>query len=288
MLAQDPTHGAAGAPRVPATMIVHKVLRACLPLAVLAALALVSTAVGLTRVAPPDSADADSGDGWWPHRQAQAAILFVADPRSDARLLKQSITLLRELGFSVMIINPAARAVAPARALVKVELAWSDLRRRQPGLPLVMAGHGFGATLASVLASELEPASRPQLLWLLAPGRPAPWTLSERSSVPADLLRPEAALARVDALCIGQIQRATRLLLVHGSRDDLVSPLRTKALDDAAPEATVYRVKGAGHHDLLEAAESRSVLKRLLGGWLRAVRAARAGNGRRAAPDAPG
>ena len=88
-------------------------------------------------------------------------------------------------------------------------------------------------------------------------------------------------LARVDALCVGDLERATRVLMVHGGQDLEVPSTLTQAIADAAPDATVLLIKAAGHHDLLEAADSRSVLTRLINGWLaahlRAGRLAKAG-----------
>lgn len=225
-------------------------------------------------VLPPAERDAVAGTAWWPQPRARAALLFVADARGDARLPMQAVELLHELGFSVMLLEGAALDVGPALALGRVGRAWAQLRQRQPGLPLVLAGHGSGATLAIALSDELVAAERPQLLWLLAPGRSGAPAWASRAGLAEGLIRPDVALARVDALCIGQIERATRVLVLHGDHDPQVTPEQTRALVAAAPEATVLRIRAAGRHDLLEGDESRTQVKRLLNGWLNALRRA--------------
>lgn len=198
---------------------------------------------------------------WFAHGRPLAAVMLVADARSDRRLLAEAVALLQGLRFSVLLVDDAG--LPPERAVQALQGAWQVLRRRSAGVPLALAGHGFGATLATVLADGLEADERPQLLWLLAPGRVA----DADAPLTPDLKRPDAALARVDALCVGTRERATQVLLLHGAQDALVPAERTRALADAAPGATLYRVPAAGHHDLLAPTEVRERLGRLLLGW---------------------
>ncbi|MFO1329699.1 MAG: hypothetical protein U1F56_20230 [Rubrivivax sp.] len=227
----------------------------------LAALAL---GLALAAPAPVPSRSAALASAGPAHPRPLAALLLVADARSDPRLLRELQRLLQGLRFDVRVVDVSALAGAPQLALDVLGRAWRGLRAQAPGLPLALAGHGFGATLATVMADGLEVDERPQLLWLLAPGR----EVQVDAATPAlDLQRPEAALARVDALCVGTLQRATQVLLVQGAQDGLVADDRARAIADAAPAATVYRVPAAGHHDLLARTEVREQLARLLMGW---------------------
>lgn len=247
-----------------------------LALVLLLALLLATAGAGPARSTAAPVIDPVSGAAWWPQAKARAAVLFVADPRSGEQLPRQAVSLLRELGFGVMLLDPRAMDLGPARALDRVAQAWSALARHQPGVPRVLAGHGLGATLATLMTDGLDAAQRPQLLWLLAPGRPAPRRWFGGFDAPPDLARPDAALARVDALCIGEIERATRILMVHGGQDREVPSALTQAIANAAPDATVLLIKAAGHDDLLEAADSHRVLTQLLNSWLAAqLRASR-------------
>lgn len=235
---------------------------------VAAGLLVASPGAGVPGIASLPGVDAATGRGWFAHPRPLAALLLVADARSDARLLREAIALLRDAGVSVLLLAGTATAVGDGRAPGRLAEAWADLRRRGAGLPLALAGHGRGAMLATQLADSLEPPQRPQLLWLLAPGVAA----TDGAGPPRAV---DAALARVDGLCNGRVERVTRVWLMHGTAELTSGASRTQALADASPAATLFRVPGAGSDDLLALADTRRQLLRLLSGWIHQVRAAR-------------
>jgi pimeloyl-ACP methyl ester carboxylesterase len=239
-----------------------------------AALALL-LAPRLTPAAPPAQAQ------WWPHARPLAAVLMVADPRAGAAPGQQLRAVLERVGLSLLLVQAPLPGHAPAQALEAVARGWAQLRRHvgTAPLPLALAGHGFGATLAVAMADALHPAQWPQLLWLLAPGRPGPWALTADSGAPEGLLRPDVALARIDAVCNARTGALARVLLVQGERDTVVAPEHGRAMAAAAPGATLYRVRGAGHDDLLAGSEAQARLSRLI---LEGVHAARRAAGRTA------
>lgn len=224
-------------------------------------------------------AAAPTGPQWWPHDRPLAAALMVADPRAGPAPGRQLRALLERVGLSLMLLQAPLPGSAPAEALDAVARAWAQLRRHVGAapLPLVLAGHGFGATLAVALADALHPTQWPQLLWLLAPGRSAPWALTAASGAPEALLRPDVALARIDAVCNARTGALARVLLVQGERDAVVAPAQGRAMAAAAPGATLYRVRGAGHGDLLDGSEAQARLGRLVLEGVHAARRAAAG-----------
>lgn len=242
-----------------------------LPAIALLALALTSPAAG-PALAPAWPA-VDLGDGlrWQPHPRALAAGLFVAGPGTDPRLLREALGSMRDAGMSVFWLDPPLAPDATGDAIARTLRAWAELRRRHPGLPWAMAGHGAGATLAAQAADTVEPSTRPQLLWMMAP------RAGHEATDPAALPRAEAAIARVDALCNGRVDRVTRIVVMQGVDDGQVDAQQARALAVAAPAATLYRVPRAGHHDLLAQPETRMRLQRQLLQWIHQARSARTG-----------
>ena len=122
-----------------------------------------------------------------------------------------------------------------------VRAAWAAVAARYAGAKHVIVGRSLGSALAAGLAAELQP----ELTLLISPYESMSAMAAEHYRwVPQALLRyplrTDEALARV----------RSPVLLVHGERDELISPRHSERLRLVAPHAELVLIRGAGHNDL--------------------------------------
>jgi alpha-beta hydrolase superfamily lysophospholipase len=135
----------------------------------------------------------------------------------------------------------SGRIDSQAQLEADVRAAWASIAPRYAGLRRVVMGRSLGSALAAGLAAEVQP----ELTVLISPYESMAALAAEHYRwVPQALLRyplrTDLALARVKS----------PLLLVHGERDDLISPQHSERLLRLAPHAQRALIAGAGHNDL--------------------------------------
>ena len=122
-----------------------------------------------------------------------------------------------------------------------VRAAWAAIAPRYAGLRRVVAGRSLGSALAAQLAAEIQP----DMTLLISPYESMSALAREHYRwVPPFVLR--YPLSTADALA----RVRTPVLLVHGTRDELIAPAHSERLLKAAPQATHLLIEGAGHNDL--------------------------------------
>jgi pimeloyl-ACP methyl ester carboxylesterase len=124
-----------------------------------------------------------------------------------------------------------------------VRKAWDVVAPLYAGKRFVIYGRSLGTALAARLAAEIQP----DLTILVSPF----WSAADLARihfpwVPAALLRYPLA-TNVDLRAV-----RTPVLLVHGERDSLIPVDSSERLLAVAPNATLVRIRGAGHDDVEE------------------------------------
>ena len=136
-----------------------------------------------------------------------------------------------------------------AQLMTDVRTAWLGIAPRYAGLRRVFFGRSLGTGLAAELAASLSSNHaadlQPDLTVLASPYTSMVALAQEHYPwVPAAVLRyplrTDEALPRVRG----------SVLLLHGERDTLISPLHSQRLLRVAPAARLVIVPGAGHNDL--------------------------------------
>jgi pimeloyl-ACP methyl ester carboxylesterase len=202
---------------------------------------------------------------------AQGAVLFLHGVREDRRTMLGRAELVREGGFSVLLIDLQAHGESAGERITlgvleshdaAAAVAW--LRERHPGETVAAVGFSLGGA-ACLLGDEplavdalvlegvyvdIESAIANRLELRL--GRLGGWLtplltgqIPLRLDVPVSRLRPIDAIASVRA----------PVLVVGGERDERTKPADTRALFAAAPQPKkLWIVPGAGHGDYRVAA----------------------------------
>ncbi len=152
----------------------------------------------------------------------------------------------------------SGRIGSEAQLHADVLAVWQTVAGRYQGKRVVVYGRSLGSALAATLAVQVQP----DLTVLVSPytsmaalaGLHYPWVPQALLRYP---LRTDAAVARL----------RSPLLLVHGSKDTLIPPSHSTALQAlAAPTGQVRRVDidGAGHGDVHDFAAYRELVDRTL------------------------
>lgn len=188
------------------------------------------------------------------------------------------LTFLHTAGFSVLLYDFRAHGWSGgAQATLglteqqdlRAAVGWVQAQSELSSLPLILLGESMGASVSLLVAAE-EPAvcavvadcgfarldgpiqRRLQLLFGEAMGRvlaPPTQAIGERLiGLSAKRIAPEEAIGKI----------APRpILLIHGTRDALVTPDNALRLQAAAGEgATLWMIDGAGHTQCVHTAPS--------------------------------
>jgi hypothetical protein len=122
-----------------------------------------------------------------------------------------------------------------------VDAAWRQIAGRYQGLRKVVYGRSLGTALAARLAARIQP----DLTILVSPY----WSLTELARLHHPLL--PVFLLRYPLMTHQDIARiASRVLLIHGDRDQLIPFDHSVRLQAAAPDAELVRIAGGAHGDL--------------------------------------
>jgi uncharacterized protein len=154
------------------------------------------------------------------------------------------------------------RITSEAQLHADVRAVWAHVAQRYEGLPLVVYGRSLGSALAARLAADLAEAGRPPAATVLvSPFTRAADVLDEAYPwIPAFALRypldTTAALERIPA----------PVLLLHGSRDEVIPVAHSRRLADRHSQARLVVVDGAGHQDIHRHAAYQEAMAQILAG----------------------
>ncbi len=172
------------------------------------------------------------------------------------------LDVFRRANFDVFMIDyrgygkSSGRIESEAQLHADVRAAWDAVAPSYAGRKRVLLGRSLGSGLAATLALQVQP----DLTILVSPYASMRALASEVYPwVPSSLLlryplATDAAVARL----------RTRLLLLHGERDDIIPAHHAQALKQVQPQARLHIVKGAGHNDLQSFDEYIGVLRQAL------------------------
>lgn len=167
----------------------------------------------------------------------------------------------RRAGYDLFMLDyrgygkSSGRIESEAQLRADVRAAWDAVAPRYRGLRRVIYGRSLGTGLAAGLAAEVAP----ELTVLVSPYASMSALMREHFPwVPTGLLRypldTGATVARLGA----------PLLLVHGERDQLISPQHSERLHERQPRARLVRVPGAAHNDLQRFEQYQQALREAL------------------------
>jgi uncharacterized protein len=148
-----------------------------------------------------------------------------------------------------------------AQLRADVRAVWEHVAPRYAGMPVVVYGRSRGSALAAQLAADLAADGRPPAnTVLVSPFTRAADVLDEVYPwIPAFVLRyrldTAAALARLP----------TPVLLVHGTRDEIIPVEHSRRLAGKFPQTRLVIVEGAGHQDIHRNAAYGHAMAQILG-----------------------
>ena len=231
---------------------------------------------------PPDGLGAEAVEvpvpagpplaAWYVPAELGAPGVVLLHGITDSRLrLVGRARVLRDAGYAVLLVDLPGHGESPGR---RVGYGWTErhaaaaavgaLRRLRPHTRVGVVGVSLGGAAAAFAGPALNadavvlemvfPTFRAAvgnrvrrftgpLAPLLTPALVG--QARARIGVPADSLRPVAAVARLGA----------PVFVIGGAEDPFTPPAETRALYDAAPAPKdLWIVEGGGHEDLLEVA----------------------------------
>ena len=205
--------------------------------------------------------------GWYAPGPPGAPTVVMLHGHTDTRRQMTSrAALVLEDGYGVLMVDLPGHGESPAEA---VGFGWTErfaasaavdwVRRQRPRTKVGVLGVSLGAATAALAGPYLEAdalvleaafatfedALRNRARRLFGPmSGPAEYALvgqvQVQLGVPADSVRPVAALARTSA----------PTFVIGGLEDRVTPPAETRALYQAAPEPKeLWLVEGAGHED---------------------------------------
>jgi alpha-beta hydrolase superfamily lysophospholipase len=177
-------------------------------------------------------------------------LLYLHGARWDVRSSASRMRRLHALGFSVLGIDyrgfgrSSPGLPSEDRADEDARAAWRWLAERQPGARRYLFGHSLGSAVAVRLASEAKDAAG-----VIVEG--------SFTSIPDLVATMKWGWLPVGGFITQRFDAASRvgevgapLLVVHGSRDDLIEPALGRALYERAREPKRFLlVEGGTHHD---------------------------------------
>lgn len=196
-----------------------------------------------------DTADGERLHGWFlPDPGARGTVLFLHGNAGNISHRLDSLSLLRDLGVQVLIIDyrgygestgtPGEEGLyADARA------AWAHLTGER-GIPperIVALGRSLGSAVAARLATE-----RPLAGVILEAAFTSVTDLAARQ-YPMFPVRPLLRHRYDTQANLQSVQQP--VLVVHGRDDTIVPPAHGEALFEAAPNAVDYILLDGGHDD---------------------------------------
>lgn len=191
---------------------------------------------------------------WLPQTSTDApVVLYLHGARWNVVSSASRMRRLHDLGFSVLGVDyrgfgkSTDQLPSEATAHEDAQAAWAWLARERPGAPRYLYGHSLGGAIAVHLASELPPSEQAAGVMLEGTFTSVPAVAStfKWGWLPFEALVTQ----RFDAASrIGKLQAP--VLVLHGSRDRLISPELGRALFERAPEPKRFvLVEGGTHHN---------------------------------------
>jgi uncharacterized protein len=208
-------------------------------------------------VASTDPAAPDLLSLWWlPHPDPRApTLLYLHGTFRNLYLNLPKIDALRDAGFAILAVDyrgwGESSPITPSEQTIDadVEVAWSELVRRQPDADRrVIFGHSMGGAVAVTLASKMQHGMDYGALVLES-------TFTRMPDVAAAAGfwgRLGAALTTLQFDSLAKIGRVDApLLMLHGSADTTVPIELGRRLRDAAPVGVRWvEVPGGTHSQL--------------------------------------
>jgi alpha-beta hydrolase superfamily lysophospholipase len=206
---------------------------------------------------------------WFSHADPKSPVLLYL--HGAGRSLHASsfrIERMRELGFSVLAIDYRGFGLSgddlPSESIVyeDARAAWGWLAQHHPDRPRYIFGHSLGGAIAVQLASEVSDTRG-----LIVEG-----TFTSVAEVFQSMKwgwLPVTALITQRFDSASKIERVKApILVVHGSRDRLITPQLGRALFERAPSPKKFvLVEGGTHYstNTLGQPQYREALKELFG-----------------------
>lgn len=181
---------------------------------------------------------------------ARGLVFYLHGNGGNAASWFANADFYRQAGFDLFMLDyrgygrSTGAIASEAQLMEDARAAWRQLSPQYAGRPCVVFGRSLGTGLAAQLSAEVSPA----LTVLVSPYRSMaaladeqyPWVPRWVLRYP---LRTDAVLPRV----------GSPIVLVHGERDELISPRHSEALLAlAGSKGRLLLVPQAGHNDVQE------------------------------------
>jgi pimeloyl-ACP methyl ester carboxylesterase len=179
--------------------------------------------------------------------QPAGVVFFLHGNAGNLESWFVNAAFYRRANFDLVMLDyrgygkSTGRIESEAQLHEDVWAVWQSVAERYRDRHVVIYGRSLGTALAAALAERV----RPDLTLLVSPYTSMVALAREHYGwVPPALLRyplrTDASIGRIDG----------PVLLVHGERDDLITPSHSQALQALARSARFVVVPGAGHGDL--------------------------------------
>jgi uncharacterized protein len=186
--------------------------------------------------------------------QSRGVVFFLHGNAGSLQTWFVDLQIYRELGLDLFMLDyrgfgkSTGRITSEDQLMNDVAAAWQSIAPGYAGRPVVFLGRSLGTGLAARLAAQLPPPERPNLLLLVSPYESLLAMAAEHYPfVPGFLvrypLRTDLALPQLDP-------ERTRIVLVHGTADEVIDDRHSRALAAVQPGAQWLRIDGGGHNDL--------------------------------------
>ncbi len=181
------------------------------------------------------------------HPQPRGVVFFLHGNAGNLDGWFVNADFYRRLNLDLFMLDyrgygkSSGRIESQAQLEADVRAAWASIAPRYAGRQRVFIGRSLGSALAAGLAAEVLP----ELTVLVSPYESMAALAAEHYRwVPRALLRyplrTDEALARIES----------RVLLVHGTNDEIIGAAHSQRLLRVAPHAERVLIEGAGHNDL--------------------------------------
>jgi len=189
-------------------------------------------------------------------------VFFLHGNAGSLRTWATGIDFYERVNYDLFIIDyrgygkSTGKITSQQQLINDVKQAWQVASALYPDKPIVIYGRSLGASLATILAKDVQP----DLLALVSPfSSMASIAQAQYPFVPAGLLRYPLRTNNI----IGDVK--SKIIFIHGSEDTFIPASHSKDLQSLSKSTdTFITIEGAAHNDIHQFTDYRDALENAL------------------------